>query len=57
MKELKSRESKAQSPGVELVPCDPSGEVSERKLGVLQGKASYRIHDDFKMTDEAFLKS
>ncbi len=40
-----------------LVPYDQYMEVSERKLGVLQEKASYHIHDDFKMTDEALLKS
>lgn len=27
------------------------------KLGSLKGKASFKIHDDFKMTDEEFLKS
>lgn len=27
------------------------------KLGMLKGKAFLRIHDDFKMTDEEFLKS
>jgi len=27
------------------------------KLGILEGKASFRIHPDFKMTDEEFLQS
>lgn len=27
------------------------------KLGLLEGKASFKIHHDFKMTDEEFLKS
>ena len=27
------------------------------KLGLLKGKASYRISSDFKMTEEEFLKS
>ena len=27
------------------------------KLGVLVGKASFKIHDDFKMTNEEFLNS
>lgn len=26
-------------------------------LGLLEGKASFKIHDDFKISDEAFLKS
>ncbi len=40
-----------------LVPYDQYVDVNERRLGVLQEKASYEIHDDFKMTDEDFLKS
>ena len=27
------------------------------KLGLLEGKASFKIHNNFKMTDEEFLKS
>ena len=27
------------------------------KLGILEGKASFKIHPDFKMTDEEFLQS
>ena len=27
------------------------------KLGLLKGKAFFKIHHDFKMTDEEFLKS
>lgn len=27
------------------------------KLGLLEGKASFKIHPDFKITDEEFLKS
>lgn len=27
------------------------------KLGLLEGKASFKIHDDFKMTDHEFLNS
>lgn len=40
-----------------LVPYDQYMDRNERRLGVLQDKASYHIHDDFKMTDEDFLKS
>lgn len=29
----------------------------EIKLGILEGKASFKIHKDFKMTDEEFLQS
>jgi antitoxin (DNA-binding transcriptional repressor) of toxin-antitoxin stability system len=28
-----------------------------RKIGILKGKAGFRISDDFKMTDEEFLQS
>jgi hypothetical protein len=38
-----------------LVPYDQFITSAERPLGVLQGKASYVMHDDFTMTDEAFL--
>lgn len=38
-----------------LVPYDRYMDVTERKLGILQDKAQFQIHDDFKMTDEEFL--
>ncbi len=38
-----------------LVPYDQYVSVIERKLSVLQDKACYHIHDDFKITDEDFL--
>jgi prevent-host-death family protein len=38
-----------------LVPYDQFVKSAERQIGVLQGKASYVIHDDFTITDEAFL--
>jgi hypothetical protein len=31
------------------------GEPRERPLGLLKGKASYRIEDDFAMTDDELL--
>jgi len=31
--------------------------VKKRPLGLLQGKVEFTISDDFKMTDEEFLKS
>jgi len=38
-----------------LVPYDQYVKSAQRQIGVLQGKASYAIHDDFKITDETFL--
>lgn len=38
-----------------LVPYDQYVKSAKRQIGVLQGKASYAIHDDFKITDETFL--
>jgi prevent-host-death family protein len=38
-----------------LVPYDQYIKSAKRQIGVLQGKASYSMHDDFKITDEAFL--
>ena len=30
---------------------------SKFKMGLLKGKATYKLHDDFKMSDEELLKS
>jgi prevent-host-death family protein len=38
-----------------LVPYDQFVKSAERQIGVLQGKASYVMHNDFTITDEAFL--
>ena len=38
-----------------LVPYDQYVKAAKRQIGVLQGKASFTMHDDFKLTDEAFL--
>ena len=40
-----------------LVPYDQYIKSAKRQIGLLQGKASYAVHDDFKLTDEAFLTS
>jgi prevent-host-death family protein len=40
-----------------LVPYDHYVKSTRRKIGVLQHKASYRIHDDFKISDETFLSA
>ncbi|MDO8570257.1 MAG: prevent-host-death protein [Candidatus Daviesbacteria bacterium] len=39
-----------------LVPYKELMKQKKFKLGLLEGKASFKIHDDFKMTDEEFLK-
>jgi prevent-host-death family protein len=38
-----------------LVPYEQYVQSTERTLGVLRDRASYHIHDDFKMTDDEFL--
>jgi prevent-host-death family protein len=38
-----------------LLPYDQYMQSTQRKLGVLQDKASYHMHDDFKIADEDFL--
>lgn len=40
-----------------LVPYKKLMKQTKFKLGLLKGKASFKIHNDFKMTDEEFLKS
>ena len=40
-----------------LVPYKKYSKGNKIKLGSLQGKASFKIHKDFKMTDEEFLNS
>ena len=40
-----------------LVPYKKFLAQAKFKLGLLEGKASFKIHNDFKMTDEEFLKS
>lgn len=39
-----------------LIPYDKSYEIRpEREFGIFQGKGSFKIHDDFEMTDEELL--
>ena len=38
-----------------LVPYDQYVKSAKRQIGILQGKASYDVHEDFKITDETFL--
>lgn len=38
-----------------LVPYDQYVKSAKRQIGIFQGKASYDMHDDFKITDETFL--
>lgn len=40
-----------------FMPIDKFKSKKMRKLGILEGKASFKIHKDFKMTDEEFLNS
>lgn len=40
-----------------LVPYSKAKKNHSIKLGLLEGKASFKMHDDFKITDEEFLKS
>lgn len=40
-----------------LVPYDQYVQPVQRQLGLLQNTAACHIHDDFKLSDEDFLKS
>ncbi|TGM85511.1 hypothetical protein EHR05_19120 [Leptospira licerasiae] len=37
------------------IPMNKVGKPKKRILGILKGKASFKISDDFKMTEEEFL--
>lgn len=40
-----------------LVPYEKIASGNKIKLGLFKGKFSFKIHKDFKMTDEEFLNS
>jgi len=40
-----------------LVPYKKYLKQTMLKLGLLEGKATFKMHSDFKMTDEEFLSS
>ena len=40
-----------------IMPYKKALKTNTFKLGLLDGKASFKIHKDFKMTDEEFLRS
>ncbi len=40
-----------------VVPYKKYAQKMKFKLGLLEGKASFKIHENFKMTDEEFLNS
>lgn len=40
-----------------LVPYKKYARLIKFKLGLLEGKASFKIHSDFKMVDEELLES
>jgi antitoxin (DNA-binding transcriptional repressor) of toxin-antitoxin stability system len=46
---------KAKKPVAVLVPIDKAPQVGARKIGVLAGKASFRVKPGFKMTDAELL--
>lgn len=46
---------KKKRPVAMIVPYTETGEKTERKIGILDGKTRIRFADDFKMTEEEFL--
>ena len=40
-----------------IMPYNKAVKTNAFKLGLLDGKASFKIHKDFKITDEEFLRS
>lgn len=40
-----------------FIPYSKAIKTNQFKLGLLDRKASFKIHKDFKMTDEEFLRS
>jgi len=40
-----------------IVPYDEYTKTARRKLGVLKNRASFKIREDFKMSDDEFLLS
>jgi len=40
-----------------FMPIDKFKSKMVRKLGILEGKASFKIHKGFKMTEEEFLEA
>ncbi len=44
------------TPVAMIVPYDHTKKKSNRKLGVLDGKVNIQFSDDFKMTEEEFLR-
>ena len=40
-----------------IVPYDSYKRSVKRDIGICEKKATYRIHDDFKLNDDEFLKS
>ncbi|TGK62751.1 hypothetical protein EHQ27_05510 [Leptospira wolffii] len=62
MKNLKSRIQKPNPNSPNRIPSksirkDKPEKPKQRKLGILEGKASYRIPGDFQITEEEFLNS
>ncbi len=40
-----------------IVPYSEYRKTAKRRLGVMEGRATYRTRSDFKMSDEEFLSS
>ena len=40
-----------------IIPYDQLAPASERPLGLLQGKASFVLHDDFLISDDELLSA
>ena len=40
-----------------IIPYSSYKSIKKRKLGIYEDKATYKIHDDFNLTDRQFLQS
>ena len=47
---------KKRKPVARIVPINGSKPAKKRKIGILEGKARVIFADDFKMTEEEFIK-
>lgn len=55
LRQFKSNKSKKKVAA--LIPYSNFIRSHKIKLGLLEGKATFKIHKDFKISDEKFLKS
>ena len=40
-----------------IIPYNSYKSIEKRKLGIYENKATYKIHDDFNLSDSQFLES